>query len=447
VRDAVDDATDEPELRGRILFRLAEFCDGDLVLATRYAEAAVRALEDAGAKDPLAGALCALFYNEILLGAAPRPDLLERAITLEDPRGDADHSSIPGIWALALDRWTEAENRFMTCLERDRARGELFSEPDLLTKLADVALWSDDWATARTHADAAVRAARQLGDAAADPSVRQRLLLDAHQGAVETAGKTARRRADELTAANEPSLATAYLAVAWFAAASAGDTAAVLDTTEQAAHHLATIGIVEPISRLDPAAERMEALVLAGRLDEAERLLAEVRARLTRIPRPWLEAAWRLAAAELAAARDDLPGAVDLAVPPPGVRTFDRARTLLTRGRLLRRARRPGDAADALAEAAETFERLGARAWSARVSAERSRLGLRRTGGNGLTPTERQVARLAAAGRTNRTVAEELAISPKTVEAHLARIYRKLGIRSRAELGSLMGSGRLPADG
>ncbi|GIJ67092.1 AAA family ATPase [Virgisporangium ochraceum] len=445
LRDAVDAAADDPQLRGRILFRLAMFSDDDLVSAARYAGESVRALEDAGATDPLAGALCALFYNEVLLGGEPRTDLLDRAVALESPDGDPDHSSVPGIWFLALDRWAEAEQRFRTNLERDRSRGELFSEPDLLLKLAEVALWADDWAAARERADAAVRSARQLGDAAADPSVRHRLFIDAHEGDVVAAGTAARKRAEELTTAGEPMLAVAYLAVAGFAAASAGDTGCVLDVTAMAARHLAAIGIVEPIGRLDATAERMEALVLAGRLDEAERLLGEVRVRLDRIPRPWLEAAWRRAAAELAAARGDLAGAVERAVPPPGARTFDRARMLLTRGRLLRRARRPGAAGEALAEAAEIFERLGARAWSARVEAERSRLGLRRAGGDGLTPTELRIARLAAAGRTNRAVAGELTISPKTVEAHLARIYRKLGIRSRAELGSLLGSGRLPA--
>jgi DNA-binding NarL/FixJ family response regulator len=56
-----------------------------------------------------------------------------------------------------------------------------------------------------------------------------------------------------------------------------------------------------------------------------------------------------------------------------------------------------------------------------------------------LTPSERRVAELVATGKTNRDVAAELYISPKTVEANLARIYRKLDIRSRAELGHRMG--------
>ena len=57
-----------------------------------------------------------------------------------------------------------------------------------------------------------------------------------------------------------------------------------------------------------------------------------------------------------------------------------------------------------------------------------------------LTPQELQVATMAASGRSNRDIAAELFLSVKTIEAHLHRVYRKLGIRSRAELPSLIGS-------
>ena len=70
-------------------------------------------------------------------------------------------------------------------------------------------------------------------------------------------------------------------------------------------------------------------------------------------------------------------------------------------------------------------------------------LGLRRSAPAELTPSEQRVADLAAAGRTNREVAAQLFMSPKTVEANLARIYRKLGVRSRAELGAQLGTTRL----
>ena len=57
-----------------------------------------------------------------------------------------------------------------------------------------------------------------------------------------------------------------------------------------------------------------------------------------------------------------------------------------------------------------------------------------------LTATELRVAELAAGGLTNREVATAAFMSPKTVEANLSRVYRKLGIHSRAELGATMAS-------
>jgi DNA-binding CsgD family transcriptional regulator len=73
--------------------------------------------------------------------------------------------------------------------------------------------------------------------------------------------------------------------------------------------------------------------------------------------------------------------------------------------------------------------------WSGHARAEvtRAKAGPRHT--EVLTPSEQRVAELAASGMTNREVAAALYISPKTVESNLARIYRKFGIRSRAELG------------
>jgi DNA-binding CsgD family transcriptional regulator len=56
-----------------------------------------------------------------------------------------------------------------------------------------------------------------------------------------------------------------------------------------------------------------------------------------------------------------------------------------------------------------------------------------------LTPSERRVAELAASGKTNRDAAAALFISPKTVEANLGRIYQKLGINSRSEVGRVIG--------
>ena len=59
-----------------------------------------------------------------------------------------------------------------------------------------------------------------------------------------------------------------------------------------------------------------------------------------------------------------------------------------------------------------------------------------------MTGTERRVAELAAQGRTNKEIAAELFMGVSTVEAHLSRIYRKLGLRSRTELAGRIATAR-----
>jgi DNA-binding CsgD family transcriptional regulator len=65
-------------------------------------------------------------------------------------------------------------------------------------------------------------------------------------------------------------------------------------------------------------------------------------------------------------------------------------------------------------------------------------MGGRAAAGDGLTPTERSVAELVATGKSNKEVAAQLFVTPRTVEGHLTRIYAKLGVRSRAELAHRM---------
>lgn len=190
--------------------------------------------------------------------------------------------------------------------------------------------------------------------------------------------------------------------------------------------------------------DAVEALVALGRLEQAEQLAAAMEDTGRRLHRPWqlavgarcrsmvLLAAGKVAEAEAAAA-EAMRHHQSLAMP------FERARTQLVCAQIQRRRRRRRAAEAQFAEALTTFEQLGAVLWARRAEAGAGPVGVDADAGRALTGTERRIAELAASGLTNREMAAELYVSPKTVEAHLTQVYRKLGIRSRAELGRVMG--------
>jgi DNA-binding NarL/FixJ family response regulator len=115
---------------------------------------------------------------------------------------------------------------------------------------------------------------------------------------------------------------------------------------------------------------------------------------------------------------------------------FEQAITLLMLGGVERRARRRLAARQTLDRALEIFERLGAPLWAEKTRAELRQISGRPSRSSDLTATEQSVADLVAAGHSNVEVAHELFISPKTVEWNLSKIYKKLHVRSRAELAA-----------
>ncbi|MBO9533336.1 MAG: AAA family ATPase [Solirubrobacteraceae bacterium] len=143
--------------------------------------------------------------------------------------------------------------------------------------------------------------------------------------------------------------------------------------------------------------------------------------------------------------------------PAEGLPDLDRAITVLegssarlqlVRSLLLRGTfrRHQGDVTGARADLERTFElanQCGSPGLAERARAELAASGVRRVavdafGPDALTPSERRVADLAAEGRTNRQIAQELFVTPKTVEVHLSAAYRKLGIDGRRELASAL---------
>ena len=128
---------------------------------------------------------------------------------------------------------------------------------------------------------------------------------------------------------------------------------------------------------------------------------------------------------------------------------FDGARIRLAYGEYLRRSGAVSRAREQLTLAREVFDRLGARPWILRATAELEVAGapVQPTAGGRalLSPQERQIALLAATGLTNKQIAEKLALSPRTVANHLHRVFPKLAVTSRAGLrGALTARGLSP---
>jgi DNA-binding CsgD family transcriptional regulator len=198
------------------------------------------------------------------------------------------------------------------------------------------------------------------------------------------------------------------------------------------------------LAPLTPAAELAEALTLADRATEAEALLLPFTEQARHRDDPTELAACERVTGMLAssAGEEERAEAAFSAALEHHARVrepLEEARTWFALGQSRRRFRRRGQAAEALRRAIEIFETLGSRIWLDRARAELARTGHREAGAR-LSPTQEQIAELVAAGRTNREVAEALFMSSHTVEAHLTRIYRSLGIRGRTELARALAS-------
>ena len=195
-----------------------------------------------------------------------------------------------------------------------------------------------------------------------------------------------------------------------------------------------------------------EALAGLGRTSEADEVLAQ----FEDLVRSFDSTPSRAIAARtrglIAASRSDdavALGALDVAIElfdKHQVFPFESARTLLVKGQLLRRLRRKALAKDALAHARLAFVAMGSHGWVERVDDELTRIGLRPPAPAHLTPTERKVIESLVAGRSTKDIAASLFVSPRTVEGHLVRIYRKIGVRTRVELIAKHASGGIPSD-
>ncbi len=201
--------------------------------------------------------------------------------------------------------------------------------------------------------------------------------------------------------------------------------------------------IVHPVIMNAASLDGVEAAILAGDIGETDRWMRRLAEARTLSDTGWARA--RLAHGQALLAEDPAEAeelfATALFEHSQADRSFERARTELAYGSFLRRQRRRVDARGHLRSALMTFDELGAVPWADRTQAELRASGetARRRESNttfDLTPQEAQVASFVVQGMTNREVAAQMFLSPRTIDYHLRSVFTKLGIKSRTELAN-----------
>lgn len=181
----------------------------------------------------------------------------------------------------------------------------------------------------------------------------------------------------------------------------------------------------------------VEALVRAGRIPEAGRLVPTFEAVAVASGRPLLLGLARRMQGLVDGSTEQLESSVSM-LAAIGNR-YEQARSELLLGEARRRERQRGAARLALRSAVAGFEGVSAATWAERARSELAATGetarRREPSAIGeLTPQERNVARLVATGLSNRQIAEQLFLSPNTIETHLRHIFQKADVTSRTQL-------------
>ncbi|HET7668658.1 MAG TPA: LuxR C-terminal-related transcriptional regulator [Mycobacterium sp.] len=212
------------------------------------------------------------------------------------------------------------------------------------------------------------------------------------------------------------------------------------DRYAAAVHHLEQVR-TPPMAHL-AGYSRIEAAVRAERRDLAQGWADELAAFARAVDWPHAHALAAFAAAMVAGEDGEPYWQAALGHHAESGRPTEAARTRLAYGEFLRRRRQRVAAREHLREALNVFEDVGAGPW-----AERARQELRASGETSrrrdastvqeLTPQEQQVAKLVASGMSNKDVAAQLFVSPRTVDFHLRNVFAKSGVTSRTELVQL----------
>jgi DNA-binding CsgD family transcriptional regulator len=455
---ALEEADGHPALRAEIERDLAwavTLC-GDVGDAERHAEAALELVRDAADEPMRAELLAAVAMARFLRGRGLDAEVMQQAVERERPASGTPIEWRPRMILGMMRKWSgdlRGAQATFDALHRETVdAGDEASLPFLLSQLSETETLAGRATRGRDLADEAATLAIQTGQ---EPirafALHARALADAQLGDMDGARHAALEGLRVAEGAGSVVAMMLNQSVLGCIDLWSDDPAAADARLGPLVAWLDVVGIREPgVIRFLPDA--VEALIALGRLDEAETLLGALEADGTKLRSAWTTLSAARVGAILLAARGqtaravrELQAAIDAlgpAVPP-----FDRARALLVLGTIQRRTRSRRAARASLGEALEQFESIGAVGWATRA---RTLLGSAAAATSSpstaegsparasLTPAERRVVDLVAAGATNRETADRLFVSVRAVEVHLTSVYRKLGIRSRTELAALL---------
>ncbi|MEU3403231.1 AAA family ATPase [Streptomyces sp. NPDC006670] len=442
------DAADDPSLLAAVQLRIAwkhNLSDGDPV-RSRDAAAEAGALAKAGG-DQVAEAMALTVRARMgrILADPDAEDILAEALALPAPEVPLGMRNAPQYLAVrhALfdDRLADARSRLLVLLPAVQRTGSAEDVFEVLRSLTEVELRRGACVLGAAHARRALELTIEAG-LSPGPAWYVAATAEAAGGSFARAAAYARRG----IRASEEEHDQVFLSRGLYALGT------VELATGEAAKAVATLRRVAELERaqqvVDPSilrwhGELAEALVAADDPAGAVALLDAVTPVARALERGPVLAALDRARGLALAAQGEPESAV--ALLQDTVRRFEalglpleRGRTLLALARVERRRRRRAPARAALRDAAEVFERAGARPWLALARENAPESCVPHPGAAALTDAEARLALLVGGGASNQEAAAKLFLSVKTVEARLTRIYQKLDVRSRAQLATAL---------
>lgn len=446
-RAALDEAPEDPALAAEARLAYAERSQLPVEQRRDLVAEALALLRTQAHPDPgiLAQALREVALTDYHLGAGMPRDLMAEAIALEEglrppPAVAWRASTILGECLKYVDGYAEADTLLRASATRAEHEGDLASLAEISGHRAELALWLGDWDEADALAADAVRYAGQTEQDGRMAMARYyHALVAVYRGQTDDARDRLRAAIAAAERAEDDWVRMLAVAAAGFLELSGGAAAAARARLAEVDSFARRELLTEP-RQWRYLSDYVEALVACGELDLAAERLVRLR-RWSDRAGGWAEVLAARASAHVQEGRGQRAAALaELEVALERLETlplpFARARTMLDYGSLCRRAGRRRAARESLDTARAGFELLGASLWSDKCRAELARVGGRPAAAEALTAAEEAVARLVAGGATNKEVAAALSLSPRTVEAHLGHVFRKMGIRSRGQLAA-----------